>query len=202
MATRGCPTNLGPNWSPQQLQDYFNYGAHWSATSPEAAAFIHAEAIERENSGLCRIVRWKDIKNDPPPNLKLSPAAAVPHKSKTFRQLLDLTFALQAPDGTFYTPDNGAPPDPNLPSHSQFEMGNVTSRIIWQMARATQDLPFFFAKFDSKDGFWRINVKDGEEWNFAYLLPQRTPNDDILLVVPNSCQMGWQRSPPLLWCGH
>jgi hypothetical protein len=94
-------------------------------------------------------VRWDNIKVDPPPNLKLSPAAAVPHKTKTFRQLLDLTFALQAPDGTICTPVNVASPDPNLPSHSKFEMGNVISHIIWQMARATQDLPFFLQNLTS-----------------------------------------------------
>jgi hypothetical protein len=37
--------------------------------------------------------------------------------------------------------------------------------------------------------------KNGEEWNFAYVLPQRS-DEPIRLVVPTSLQMGWVESPP------
>jgi hypothetical protein len=30
----------------------------------------------------------------------------------------------------------------------------------------------FMAKWDIKDGFWRLDGQDSEEWNFAYVLPQ------------------------------
>ena len=36
---------------------------------------------------------------------------------------------------------------------------------------------------------------DGEEWNFAYVLPERDQKS-TKLVVPNSLQMGWIESPP------
>ena len=51
------------------------------------------------------------------------------------------------------------------------------------------------AKWDTKDAFWRIDCEKGEEYNFAYVLPQE---DDmpITLVVPTSLQMGWVESPP------
>eukprot|EP00956_Cyclotella_meneghiniana_P042491 scaffold248501_cov111-Cyclotella_meneghiniana.AAC.2 len=51
------------------------------------------------------------------------------------------------------------------------------------------------AKFDIKDGFWRLNARQGEEWNFAYVLPQRE-GEPTKLVVPLSLQMGWVESPP------
>jgi hypothetical protein len=35
----------------------------------------------------------------------------------------------------------------------------------------------------------------GEEWNFAYVLPQEE-GKPIILVVPTSLQMGWVESPP------
>ena len=28
-----------------------------------------------------------------------------------------------------------------------------------------------FSKLDIKDGFWRMVCEEGEEWNFAYVLP-------------------------------
>ncbi len=53
------------------------------------------------------------------------------------------------------------------------------------------------AKFDIKDGFWRLDCQEGEEYNFAYVLPQPddTPKDEWIIVVPTSLQMGWIESP-------
>jgi hypothetical protein len=51
------------------------------------------------------------------------------------------------------------------------------------------------AKWDIKDGFWRLDCAQGEEWNFAYVLPQHE-GKSTTLVVPNSLQMGWIESPP------
>jgi hypothetical protein len=50
------------------------------------------------------------------------------------------------------------------------------------------------AKFDIKDGFWRLDCAEGQEWNFSYVLPQEE-GQPIRLVVPNSLQMGWVESP-------
>jgi len=54
------------------------------------------------------------------------------------------------------------------------------------------------AKWDIKDGFWRLDVEEGTEWNFVYVLPQ-SPGKPIYLVVPTSLQMGWVESP-LFFC--
>ena len=51
------------------------------------------------------------------------------------------------------------------------------------------------AKWDIKDGFWRLDTEEGTEWNFSYVLPQH-PGEPIYLVVPTSLQMGWVESPP------
>jgi hypothetical protein len=50
------------------------------------------------------------------------------------------------------------------------------------------------AKFDIKDGFWRLDCQAGEELNFAYVLPQ-PEGEPVRLVVPSSLQMGWVESP-------
>ena len=59
----------------------------------------------------------KKSKTTPPTNLKLAPVAAVPHKSRNFRLILDLSFAVKAVGGAKYTPVNQAPDDPFVPSH-------------------------------------------------------------------------------------
>jgi hypothetical protein len=51
------------------------------------------------------------------------------------------------------------------------------------------------AKWDIKDGFWCMDCEEGEEYNFAYVLPQEE-GIPITLVVPTSLQMGWVESPP------
>jgi hypothetical protein len=51
------------------------------------------------------------------------------------------------------------------------------------------------AKWEVKDGFWRLDGQDGEEWNFAYVLPQ-PPLEPVRIAVPTSLQMRWVESPP------
>ena len=51
-----------------------------------------------------------------------------------------------------------------------------------------------FSKLDIADGFWRKVCKDGQEWNFAYVLPAH-PGGPVEIVVPSALQMGWAESP-------
>ena len=52
-----------------------------------------------------------------------------------------------------------------------------------------------FSKLDIKDSFWRMTCAEGEEWNFAYVLPNSS-GEPIQIVVPSALQMGWAESPP------
>jgi hypothetical protein len=44
-------------------------------------------------------VDWNDIKGNPPEQLKISPISMVPHKSRKFRTILDLSFAILLESG-------------------------------------------------------------------------------------------------------
>jgi len=79
--TTGCPVDCGPPWSLEHITATIQHGPHISAKSPEAAASIWAETLEKVAQGYAQIVRWDDIKNNPLVNLKISPVAAIPHKS-------------------------------------------------------------------------------------------------------------------------
>ena len=54
-----------------------------------------------------------------------------------------------------------------------------------------------FAKLDIKDGYWRMSVEKGAEWNFAYILPATASQSikDAELAIPPAAQMGWKESP-------
>eukprot|EP00957_Ditylum_brightwellii_P097467 7423192-Ditylum_brightwellii.AAC.1 len=82
------------------------------------------------------------------------------------------------------------------------QLGQSIQRIVALLADY-HDLqhPFQFAKFDAKDGFWRLIVNEDEAWNFCYVLPpkegHKTTNiDEVELDVPLSIQIGWTESPP------
>ena len=82
------------------------------------------------------------------------------------------------------------------PAEAMDQIGTVLPRIIEALASAPiEEGPVLFSKLDIKDGFWRMTCAKGEEWNFAYVLPN-TPGQPIQIVVPSELQMGWAEPPP------
>jgi hypothetical protein len=68
-------------------------------------------------------------------------------------------------------------------------------RLIHAFAEVNDDVVILMEKWDIQDGFWRLNCRQGEEWNFCYVWPQE-PGKPCRLVVPTLLQMGWVESPP------
>jgi hypothetical protein len=63
------------------------------------------------------------------------------------------------------------------------QLGHSLTRIIHAFAKTKNEARIFIAKWDIKDGFWRLDAEEGAEWSFAYALPQ-SPGKPIYLVVP------------------
>ncbi len=137
---------------------------------------------------------WNDIKDNPPPQLKLSPIAAIPHKSKAYRSILDLSFRLCLENRGVRAAVNNTTTK-TAPKGAIDQIGECLSRIVHAFAEANPTAKIFMAKWDIKDSFWWMDCADGEEWNFAYVLPQ-PEGEPIKLVIPTSLQMGWVESPP------
>ena len=195
----GCPVECGPDWSKEKIELLLRRGPHRSALSPNALIQLREETGEKCAQGYARVVRWGDIKKHLPRRLKISPVAMIPHKSKPYRCILDLSFTLFH-KGKKYTSVNANTIPQALPQ-SMVQLGNTVHRLIHRMAtHYSPSHPFKFTKLDIKDGFWRLAVNDVDAWNFCYVLPASTPSsnlDDTEIVVPNSLQMGWCESPPL-----
>ena len=189
----GCPTMTGNPWTIAEMQAAIDRGPHKSAMTPEAIQHFAQEVHEKLKSKQARIIRWDDIKHNPPPQLKISPIAAIPHKSKAYRSILDLSFSLALTTGD-HIPSVNEITTKTAPQASIDQLGHSLMRLIHAFAEAGPDDKIFMAKWDVKDGFWRLDCKEGEEYNFAYVLPQ--PEDKpTLLVIPTSLQMGWIESP-------
>lgn len=197
-ATKGCPVDCGPAWTPIHIRRALERGNHPSALEPEAVEALKQETQEKVNNKYARVVKWKDIKNNIPPTLKVSPVAMIPHKSKKYRTILDLSFNLryerQKYESVNETTTKLAPPQ------AMEQLGKALRRIITTMAnQRKKGQAFLFSKMDIKDGFWRLRVSEADAWNFVYVLPSTSDTtnlDEIELVVPRSLQMGWCESPP------
>ena len=194
----GCPVECGPDWTHEHIQAALQRGPHKSATNKIAAQCLLQETKDKFNEGYAKTVKWGDIKNNIPKNLKISPIDMIPHKSRQFRAIIDLSFQLKM-NGKKMPSVNSAT-KAQAPQKSMAELGNVLKRIVFNMAtNYNKQLPFIFSKCDIKDGFWRMIINQIDAWNFCYVLPTQTNStsiDDTIIVVPNSLQMGWSESPP------
>ena len=197
-AQDGCPVDCGPPWSRATVELLLQRGPHRSAMIKKAVRQLRTETLEKCEQGYARVMKWKDLKANMPKNLKISPVAMIPHNSKPYRCILDLSFTFTC-DGKVYPSVNDTT-TPCAPPAAMTQLGQSMHRIIAHMA-ANYNLavPFRFAKLDIKDGFWRVKVNDADAWHFCYVLPTLTPTDsldDVEIVIPNSLQMGWCESPP------
>ena len=196
-STQGCPVDCGKEWSEEQIIAAILRGPHISAHHPVAKQCLIDEALEKERGGYATIIKFKDIKNQLPKSLKISPVAMIPHKSRQYRCILDLSFDINYKN--IKTTNVNATTNKLAPQKSMANLGSVLERFIHVLANnADSQLPFVFCKIDIKDGFWRMVVSTINSWNFCYTIPpaKNTPIEDIEIVVPESLQMGWTDSPP------
>jgi len=76
------------------------------------------------------------------------------------------------------------------------QLGKVLPCLIATMAAVSPEHgPIFFAKWDIRDGFWQLMVRQEDAWNFCCMLPAKW-GEPIQIMVPTSLQMGWCKSPP------
>jgi hypothetical protein len=98
-AKLGCPTKTGRPWTQADLEDAIARGPHQLALTPEAIEHFAMEIKEKVRTNQARVVEWDTIKDSPSTELKVSPIAAIPHKSKAYRSILDLSFCLKLQNG-------------------------------------------------------------------------------------------------------
>ena len=93
-ATGRCPVKTGRNWTKEEIHAAMMRGPHESALSEEEISHLAAEAKEKVVSNQARLVCYENFKGDFPTKMKVSPIAAIPHKSKALISILDLSFSL------------------------------------------------------------------------------------------------------------
>jgi hypothetical protein len=94
-ATYGCPVKTRKEWTKAEMWEAVERGPHVSALSVDALEHFKEEAHAKVATGQATIIDWDTIKHNPPPQMKVLPIAAIPHKSKAFRLILYLSFSLR-----------------------------------------------------------------------------------------------------------
>ena len=122
-ATKGCPVDCGPKWSRERIEKAIAEGPSKSARDPEAARCCREEALQKVKEGHCRLVKWDDIKDNLPENLKISPIAAIPHKSRKYRMILNLAYRIRILKERLKSVNEST--NKLAPQHAMFELGNV-----------------------------------------------------------------------------
>jgi hypothetical protein len=135
----------GRDWTIHEMEAAIARGAHESARSAEAREHFRQEVAEKVKQGQARVVRWEDIKHNPPTQLKISPVAAIPHKSKAFRSILDLSFRLRLETGGVLMAVNDTSTK-TAPKGAIDQIGHSLKRIIHAFAEAEEGDKIFMAK--------------------------------------------------------
>ena len=128
-AELGCPTQTGRPWSISEMEEAIARGPHQSTLTLEALEHFAAEVREKVLSKQARVVEWDAIKDNPPTELKISPIATIPHKSKAYRSILDLSFRLRLKNGSFRDAVNDTTVK-TAPGGAIDQIGECLSRII------------------------------------------------------------------------
>ena len=55
-----------------------------SALQPMAMKILAEDVAAKEKNGQCKVILWDNINDNPHEELKVSPIAMIPHKSRTF----------------------------------------------------------------------------------------------------------------------
>ena len=99
MGTLQVPNAAGRDWTLAEIQAAIDRGPHKLALKLDTIKHFAQVVTNKVAKGQARVVLWEDIKANHPRHLKVSPVAAIPHKSRVYRSILGLSFALRLADG-------------------------------------------------------------------------------------------------------
>jgi len=211
-ASNGCPTECGPPWEPAVIEAAKSIGPHTSACTPENVALIWDDVTYQAEAGFVRIVSESQLfeAGELPPELKISRVAVVPQANRRGRIILNLSAEVDMgvtratgrrrwkkqvhPSVNETTQD--APDQEGVK-----ELGTALTTLLLHMFESKSSWEIDWQKIDLSDGFWRMIVEAGKEYNFVFQMPLREGDTEHHYVVPSSLQMGWKNSPAFFCTG-
>ena len=170
--------------SPADLDAKIERGAHQSARLH--GPFIRQEMSEFIKSGYWVVLPYSQVRDLP--DLHLSPLGVKEERDRRPRLVADHTFYGEN-DLTCPT----APPE-------SMQFGGTLYRILHRVHHADPKYgPVHLAKFDLKDGFYRLHLRPSQAPRLAVILP-KYEGEPPLVAIPLVLTMGWVDSPPTFCC--
>ena len=213
----GCKAECGDPWTPDVIAAARKAGPHVTAADEDSIDLVWEEVTYQKNAGFIRILTESELFGSGPhhPELKISRVAVIPQANRRGRIILNLSAEVNVEDATpterqrrnkgHRTSKHKMTKHPSVnettvPADDQAgveALGTAMSSIMQFMFDTDPEHEIDWNKIDLSDGFWRMIVEDGKEWNFAYQLPRRPTDTEDHYVIPSSLQMGWKNSPAL-----
>ena len=169
-----------PKWSAEQRQAALDRGPHKSAN--EHREFLREEFVDFVRKGFWAVLPAYDVMDLD--DLRLSPSGAVGQRARRPRFICDYTWYLINQLTLKYAPEDA------------MQFGRALIRIIQRIVYADPRFgPVYMAKYDLKDGFYRVQLHPSTIPRLAVILP-RWEGETQLIAFPLTLPMGWTESPP------
>jgi hypothetical protein len=202
---KGVPSDCGPPWSTEVIAAARHTGPHVSALTEENIQLIWDDVEYQQQAGFVRVVTESILfgagQNSA---LKISRVAVVPQTNRRGRIIVNLSAQVELPPEREknqrrkrkrHHPSVNETTVPAADQTAVAALGSALPAILLFMFDTDCEWEIDWQKIDLSDGFWRIIVEDGQEFNFVYQLPRRPGDTETHYVVPSSLHLGWMNSP-------
>lgn len=155
-------------------------GCHRSAN--EHKAFIREEMSDFMDNGFYAVLPYSKVRLLP--GLRLSPLGIKEERDRRPRLVVDHTWHGVNDSTIEYT------------TKEAMQFGGALYRILSRVHHADPRYgPTYVAKYDIKDGFYRMHVRPEHTLSLAVILPQYN-GEEPMVAIPLVLTMGWVNSPP------
>ena len=208
-ATRGCPAECGDDWPLEVVLAARAAGPHVSALLDDSVELVWEDVEYQQAAGFIKIVRESELFGPgQAKNIKISRVAVVPQANRRGRIILNLSAEVDLTGSdrrrrkrrrtSKHKPTHASVNETTEPAENQAgvkALGTAMQSIMEFMFQTDPDWEIDWHKIDLSDGFWRMIVEQGQEFNFCYQLPPREGDTKPYYVIPSLLQMGWKNSP-------
>ena len=177
-----CTISTGKLWTLKEMEAGIGRIPHVSVLVPSSMYQLASEIECNVRQGQAKVLLWNDIKVNLPKYLKVSPIVMITHKSRLFREILDLLFVIRLANGHKVPAVNESSVN-TAPDGAIYQLGHSLMIIIHAFAQANEEEKIFMKKWDIKDGFWQLKFQEGEKLIFAMFYPRRR-GGGVKWVVP------------------
>ena len=201
---KGCHADCGAPWPEEVIRQARAVGPHKCALTSAGTELIWDDVQYQADAGFVQIVTEDELFGGTiPPELKISRVAAIPQPNRRDRLILNLSAPVEMLHARSRRGKKRKRVHPSVNETTQDaedqaavkELGTALPSLLLFMFETDCTWEIDWQKIDLSDGFWRMVVEEGKEYNFVYQLPRRPDDAQDHFVVPSALQMGWKNSP-------